>query len=148
MGSSFNTTDREKTLIEAYRALKDNGFFCCMWNNRDIENDEVQHGIESIIESVIPSYERGTRREDQTEIITQSGLFTDLDYTETSQKVVRSIEDYINAWKSVKNRFWDVTTPEGEKTFEEILKKINDQYRHLQNFEMTYVTRMWIARKK
>src|SRR5574340_1006292 len=57
MGSSFNTTDRPKTLKEAHRVLRPCGFFTCMWNNRDLESDPVQRKMEEIIKKFVPNYE-------------------------------------------------------------------------------------------
>ena len=73
-GSSFNVTDRAKTLIEVNRILKTKGWFTCMWNHRDL-SDPIQKTIESIIASNIDDYDYGTRREDQVDVINKSGLF-------------------------------------------------------------------------
>ncbi|PIQ78710.1 SAM-dependent methyltransferase [Candidatus Peregrinibacteria bacterium CG11_big_fil_rev_8_21_14_0_20_46_8] len=148
MGSSFNTTDREICLKEAHRALKPGGYFTCMWNNRDIENDPVQRRIEEIIEEIVPNYTRGTRREDQTPVIEASGLFEDIHYTETPQQIHKPLRDYIEAWKSVKNKYWDLSTVDGRNTFQAIVDKIEEEFGGMENLTMTYITRIWTARKK
>lgn len=73
-GSSFNVTDRQVTLAETYCILRSRGWFACMWNHRDL-NDVVQAEIETIIKHYIKDYDYGSSREDQTEVIDQSGLF-------------------------------------------------------------------------
>ena len=57
-GSSFNVMDRSKALNETHRLLKNGGYFSCMWNHRDLD-DEIQTKAESIIKEIVPSYERG-----------------------------------------------------------------------------------------
>ena len=80
-GSSFNVCNRQEALEEARRILKDRGWFACMWNHRDLD-DPLQKEIEQILKKEIDGYDYGTRREDQTEIIDQSGLFGEVIYVE------------------------------------------------------------------
>lgn len=148
MGSSFNTTDRMQTLQEAHRVLKPKGYFTCMWNHRDIENDNEQKEIESLIEQEVPGYQRGVRREAQADIILSSGLFNDIHYIETSQHVKRTMNEYINAWRSVKNKYWDQSTEEGRALFEHLCNKIQERFGKDHVFDLTYVTRIWTARVK
>ena len=51
-GSSFNVVDQRVALIEVSRVLVAGGWFCCMWNHRDL-NDPIQARIEKIISSHI-----------------------------------------------------------------------------------------------
>lgn len=147
MGSSFNTTDRLATLKEAHRVLKNGGYFSCMWNNRDIEEDKDQKRIEEIILEVIPKYERGVRREGQADFILSSGLFNDVHYIEVPQTVSKSIDDYIKAWMSVKNKYWDLHTTEGKTRFDTIIKKIKEEFGNDAVFDMLYITKIWTAKK-
>lgn len=78
-GSSFNVCDRQLALKETARILKSGGYFACMWNHRDLE-DPTQKGIEDIIKRNIEGYSYGTRREEQTEVINQSGLFEEVQF--------------------------------------------------------------------
>ena len=78
-GSSFNVCNREEALIETKRILKPNGWFACMWNHRDLE-DPLQKQIENLLAENIENYNYGTRREDQTDVICQSGLFKEVIY--------------------------------------------------------------------
>lgn len=144
-GSSFNVMDRDLALVEAHRLLKENGYFSCMWNHRDL-NDPIQQEAEKIIEKFVPNYERGTRREDQRPIIEKNNhLFDEIYYLEMDFYFQQSIENYINAWKSVKNKYWDLETDEGKKLFESItneMKKVLPS-----EFEIKYTTRCWTAKK-
>lgn len=145
-GSSFNTTDRLQALKESHRILKKGGFFTCMWNNRDLE-DAFQKKVEDIIKSVIPSYSHGTRRESQADFIISSGLFNDVHYIEEGQIVETSVQDYIDAWKSVKNQFWDLETEQGMALFNMIVEKIKDAYRNVSILKIKYITRIWTAKR-
>jgi ubiquinone/menaquinone biosynthesis C-methylase UbiE len=146
MGSSFNTTDRPATLREAARVLKSNGWFACMWNHRDLTEDPTQTTVETIIKSFFPSYSHGVRREDQSDILDATPDFTALDYIEVSQVVDQPMEDYIKAWRSVKNKFWDLKTKEGELVFQQIMEKIRLELPEILN--LNYTTRIWLVRKK
>lgn len=98
-GSSFNVCDRPRALSETCRILKDGGWFACMWNHRDLE-DPIQKRIEEIIRQHIPDYGYGTRREDQTAVIDESGLFGEV--VRISGDVVhgQSKADCVEAWRS------------------------------------------------
>ena len=70
-----------------------------MWNHRSLD-DPIQESIESIIRHHIVEYDYGSRREDQTEYLRKSGLFS---RTEQFDAVVTHTllnEDVIEAWRS------------------------------------------------
>ncbi len=145
-GSSFNVMDREKALKEAHRLLKSSGYFSCMWNHRDL-NDPIQKTAEDIISSFVPNYTRGTRREDQRPIIeSHKELFDSIIYLEEDFYFDQSIENYINAWKSVKNPYWDLDTTQGQELFAAIIEKMRQTLP--QNLHIKYTTRCWSAKKQ
>ena len=144
-GSSFNVLDREKALIETARILKKDGTFSCMWNHRDL-NEEFQKEVEAAITEVIPEYERGVRRQDQRAVIENSNLFTDMMYLEMDFPFRQTMDDFISAWKSVKNKYWDLATPEGENIFNRICDKIRS--RLPSEFSIKYTCRSWSAKRK
>lgn len=144
-GSSFNVMDRELALKESHRILKQNGSFSCMWNHRNLK-DPIQSRAEEIIMSFIPRYERGIRREDQREILEKNReLFDEILYLELDFYFHQTIENYINAWKSVKNPYWDLETKEGEELFDVIVYKMRDELPS--EFAIQYTTRAWSAKK-
>ena len=98
-GSSFNVCDRAQALRESARILKDNGWFACMWNHRNL-NDALQQQIEAVIKANIPDYSYGTRREDQTAVIEQSGLFGDVVRIAGEVTFEIPVQDFIDGWKS------------------------------------------------
>lgn len=140
-GSSFNVCDRQKALVETKRILKENGWFACMWNHRDLD-DPLQKEIEDILKTQIEDYQYGTRREDQTTVINQSGLFGEVIHIEG--KVLHKIlaEDFIEGWKShgtvqrqSKGKF-DAINAEIRK----IVESKGQDY-----ITVPYITRIWMA---
>ena len=59
--------------------------------------------------------------------------------------IERNIEDYINAWKSVKNPYWDFNTEEGCSLFDKITSKMRDVLP--KHFQIQYTIRSWTAQK-
>ena len=144
-GSSFNVMDRDGALKEAHRLLKKDGYFSCMWNHRDLD-DPIQKQAESIIENFVPNYERGTRREDQREIIEKNrALFDEIFYMEVDFYFNQTLENYILAWQSVKNKYWDLATEEGQELFEKITNTMRQKMPD--RFDIKYTTRCWTAKK-
>ena len=144
-GSSFNVMDRNEALEETHRLLKKDGYFSCMWNHRDL-NDEIQKIAEETIVEFVPSYTRGVRREDQRPIIeSRKDLFDNIVYIEEDFYFHQNAQNYILAWKSVKNPYWDLETKEGAELFEQISAKILT--RIPKEFDIKYTTRCWSAKK-
>lgn len=144
-GSSFNVMDRKMALQETHRLLKDKGYFSCMWNHRDLE-DSIQKIAEEVIMEFVPNYTRGIRREDQKPfLLEQKDLFDNILYIEEDFYFHQSLENYINAWRSVKNPYWDLETKEGEELFERITQELKKRLSSA--FDIKYATRCWSARK-
>lgn len=143
-GSSFNVCNRQEALRETKRILKDDGWFVCMWNHRDL-NDPLQRQIEHILKKEITDYSYGIRREDQTEVIRQSGLFDEVIYVEDTVLHEILAEDFIEGWKShgtvqrqSKDKF-DVINGEIRKVVEAKGKEY---------IKVPYTTRIWMAQAK
>lgn len=140
-GSSFNVCDRQKALIETKRILKAGGWFACMWNHRDL-SDPLQKEIENILKEEIPDYSYGTRREDQTQVINQSGLFSDVVYLEGN--VVHEIlaEDFIEGWKS-----HGTVQRQSKEKFLSVNNKIQKlvESKGVEYVKVPYTTRIWMA---
>ena len=141
-GSSFNVCDRDKAILEVYRILKNNGYMTCMWNHRDLD-DPIQKKAEEIILKYVPNYERGVRREDQRPFFKKyQHLFDELFYIEVDFYVERTVDEYIKAWKSVRNKYWE---PDGE-----IFSKLEEEWRKNlpSKFTIKYTSRAWTVKKK
>ncbi|GLS03412.1 methyltransferase [Chitiniphilus shinanonensis] len=143
-GSSFNVTDRPAALRETQRILVPGGWFACMWNHRDLD-DPVQARIEAIIREFVPGYGYGTRREDQTEVIEQSGLFREVHRIQGSVLHHQGVEDCIEAWRSHATLQRQVGA-----RFGEVVEAIAAYVRGLgvDRIPIPYVTNMWAAQLK
>jgi ubiquinone/menaquinone biosynthesis C-methylase UbiE len=140
-GSSFNVTNRELALEETNRILCKGGWFSCMWNHRDLR-DPLQQEVEALIKGFIPGYDYGTRREDQTPIIEQSGLFLAPYQIEAPVLHRISVNDWIEAWRSHAT----LERQSGDK-FSEIIDSIENLVRGggKKEIAVPYKTRMWLA---
>jgi SAM-dependent methyltransferase len=145
-GSSFNVIDRELGLKEAHRlSPPPPAFFTCMWNHRNL-SDPIQKTAEDIIEQFVPLYERGVRREDQRNFIEKhSALFRNICFIELDFDVDRTIDEYILAWRSVKNKYWDLGTKDGQELFDRITLQMRKALP--ESFKIQYTTRAWTAEK-
>lgn len=144
-GSSFNVMDRGEALKETHRILKPGAYFTCMWNHRNL-NDPIQKIAEDIIVEFIPGYDRGVRREDQRPFLEQKrDLFTNIFYLEFDFEFKQSIDTYIKAWRSVRNKYWDLSTDSGEELFLRITNRMREKMPSV--FSIMYTTRAWTLRK-
>lgn len=143
-GSSFNVCDREQTLKETSRILKPGGWFACMWNHRQLE-DPIQSHIEMIIKENISSYDYGSRREDQTEVINSSGLFGPV--VQLSSQVFHSqtVLECIEAWRS-----HATLERQAKGEFKNIVNSIEVYLKSLgkQDIQVPYITKIWLAQRK
>ena len=142
-GSSFNVCDRAAALAETHRLLKPGKWFVCLWNHRDLR-DPVQQGIEDIIRQAIPEYGYGTRREDQTEVIRASGLFTDITPVQGEVEHAQSPTEIVEAWRSQST----LHRQAGDK-FATIIDRIERYLVGLgrESIAIPYTTRAWLARR-
>lgn len=140
-GSSFNVCDRQLALIESARILKPDGWFACMWNHRDLD-DPLQQEIEAVLKKYIKDYDYGTRREDQTKVIEESGLFGKVIYLDGT--VVHEIPagDFIEGWKSHGTVYRQ--SPEKFNLINEEIKKLVESVGE-ENVKVPYTTRIWMA---
>ena len=118
-----------------------------MWNNRDLTIPS-QKKVESLIRNYVPDYSHGTRRQQQADVIMDSRLFNHLYYFEESQDVRVGLDQYIDAWKSVKNQHWDLETAEGQEIFDNIVRDIRMEFGDKGYFDLVYVTKVWVAQKE
>lgn len=141
-GSSFNVTDRPRALAETARIGKPGAGFACMWNHRDLD-DPLQAEVEGIIKSFLPEYDYGVRREDQTAIINQSGLFGDVTLIEEPVRHSVAAADWVDAWRSHAT----LARQAGDR-HERIVDAIDAllRQRGLDVLEAPYTTRIWVAR--
>lgn len=141
-GSSFNVTDRTRTLAEVRRILRPRGWFACMWNHRDLE-DAVQAKVEGIIRARVPGYDYGTRREDQTEVIRASGLFEEPIAITGKTTNTLPVVDYVEAWRS-----HATLQRQAGAGFADVIREIENALAGSDTMTVPYTTRLWCARLK
>ena len=98
-GSSFNVCDRALALEETSRILRPEGWFACLWNHRDLD-DPLQLSIEKEIADLVPGYSYGTRRENQSQVIRASQLFSEPLALSGRINHKVSYDEVLTAWKS------------------------------------------------
>jgi ubiquinone/menaquinone biosynthesis C-methylase UbiE len=143
-GSSFNVCDRLLALAEVKRISQENGWFAAMWNHRNL-NDPVQAKIENIISHHIPEYGYGTRREDQTDIINESGLFSDVHCFSGQIEHIQKVDEMVEAWRSHAT----LERQAGNK-FNLVVDDIESYLLSLEKQEIAvpYTTNVWMAQLK
>ena len=142
-GSSFNVTNRQAALRESHRILKNDGWFACMWNHRELE-DPLQAALEEIIKARLPNYQYGTRREDQTSLISSSGLFKQVQIIKEPTVWKQSVAECVEAWRS-----HATLARQAGKIFPEIIDAIEEKLiSHGEPvISIPYVTSIWMAQK-
>ena len=143
-GSSFNVTDRTVAMKETARIAKENGWFCIMWNHRDLD-DPIQLEIENIIKDNIEEYSYGTRREDQSNIIDGSSLFHEVKYIEGSVIHNQTISDVVEAWRS-----HGTLHRQARSKFVKIISSIEQMLINTkkESIHIPYTTKIWYAQLK
>jgi ubiquinone/menaquinone biosynthesis C-methylase UbiE len=139
-GSSFNVVDQAKALKEVARILKPSGWVACMWNHRDL-GEPVQAAIEGIIHAEIPSYQYGARRQDPTDVIAESRLYSSARFIEDRFVAQVPKEDYLDAYRSHAT----LQRQAGAK-FSTIIAKMAESLQDRPILEVPYFTRIWFAR--
>lgn len=140
-GSSFNVVDQCKALQESARLLRPGGWFACLWNHRDL-TDDLQQAVEGIILSSLPDYDYGSRRRDQAQVIDDSGLFGEVQKTES--RFLRELDAlaYVEAWRSHAT----LARQAGDQ-FPKIIDAIEELVSGMKTIEVPYHTRIWYACK-
>lgn len=138
-GSSFNVVDQKRALLEAVRVLKPEGWFSCLWNHRDI-NDELQCKIEKYIKSQLPEYSYGKRRQDQHNIIQSNGDFKNIQKFSKAHIATVSRANFMQAW----NSHLTLKRQAGAR-FESIIKAIDHLTPASHTLQTPYSTTVWMA---
>lgn len=148
MASSFHWTDPQKSLPEFSRALKDDGFFTCVWNTRNVEKTGLQHDVEEIIKNIVPELNRvssgncaSTKK--WNEVLISTGHFKDVFFLETDYTETMSKERYIKIWRSVN----DIQAQAGPERFETIISAIEELIKPFDVISVPYKIRAWTAQK-
>jgi len=140
-GSSFNVCDRQLALKETARILKPRGWFACMWNHRQLD-DPIQARIESIIKERVVGYGYGTRREDQSLVIDESGFFGPVVHLDSRIIHEQTIGECVDAWRS-----HATLERQASNAFVAVVGAIEDYLLSLntRTIQIPYDTNIWIA---
>lgn len=140
-GSSFNVVDQRRTLKEVARILRPGGWFACLWNHRDLD-DRLQREIEATIKRSIADYSYGSRREDPTEVIGESGYFGPVRSLASRFHWPMSRADIIEAWRSHAT----LRRQTDESTFNRIIEQISRLLEAAaEPVQVPYTTRAYFA---
>jgi ubiquinone/menaquinone biosynthesis C-methylase UbiE len=142
-GSSFDRTDRPAALGETARILAPGGYFVCMWNHR-VLTDPLQARVEALIEELVPGFDYGIRRTDQSKTIVDSGLFESPVLISGEQVFRRSTEAWCDAWAS-----HATLGEQAGSRFGEVVEAIRELVRGATGewIDIPYVTKAWVARR-
>jgi SAM-dependent methyltransferase len=143
-GSSFNVVRQAEALTEAHRVLRNDGWFSCLWNHRDLD-DPLQAAIEDLIHRAIPTYAYGARREDPTAVIEASGLFDSPERLEAPVTHIMPVAQFAEGWRSHAT----LQRQAGDR-FEALVDSIGQLLTREAGRDITvpYVTRVWVARRR
>ena len=143
-GSSFNVVDQALAMKETVRLLKPDGWFSCMWNHRDL-NDQLQNEVEQIIGDLVPGYDYGTRRADQAPVLRASGLFHEPFFILAPVSHEIAVDDWIAAWRSHAT----LARQAGDK-MEAVVSAIELLLRRKRraSIAVPYVTSIWVAQRR
>ena len=148
MASSFHWADFDTATAEFNRVLRPGGTFAALWNPREIRTGSIFEEIENKIYELNPSIKRRSSgnsafTDSLFSTLQQSPYFTDVIYLEAFHKEIRTVDAYIGAWRSVN----DVRVQLGEEKFEEFLSFVEKRLQGMDQLEVEYRTRAWVARK-
>jgi len=141
-GSSFNVVDQARSLAEASRICRPQGWFLAAWNHRDLSQG-LQRDIEACIAARIPEYNYGKRRQDQLPGLRASGYFSAVKPITLAFEHQQSKADVIEAWYS-----HATLKRQAGSLHEAVLDEISDLIRQQPEplISTRFVTRAWLAR--
>lgn len=138
-GSSFNVVDQAAALAECRRILRPGGWFCCLWNHRDLD-DPLQARIEAAIRGVVADYQYGSRREDPTAVLQASGLFGTVEALSGSFVAAVERASVMDAWRS-----HGTLARQAGARFDEVIAAIDGVLGEAAVIGVPYTTRLWLA---
>ena len=109
-----------------------------MWNHRDMD-DPLQKVIEEIIHLYLPNYEYGSRRDNPTPVINNSGHFSKVMSIEKAFVVEMFAPDIVAAWESHATLY-----RQSGGRFSEIINAISEELTK-ESYLVPYHTKIWFA---
>jgi len=144
MASSFHWTNKDKSLPEFHRVLKEGGYLTLIWNPLLKKGDRTQEDIEKIIQDIVPEFDRGSRsKDDWREILTSTGHFKDVVEMRMVNYRKISTKEYIVTWEAV-NHLQAIAGPE---RFNKIIEKMKEYLSGKDYITVPYLTKCWTAKR-
>ncbi|HET6425998.1 MAG TPA: methyltransferase domain-containing protein [Planctomycetaceae bacterium] len=142
-GSSFNVIQRSEALQEVARILQPAGWIACLFNHRVLD-DPLQNTVQEVIAREVPGFSHGSRREDQSPYITESGAFHPVQAFVRPVTHRMSWADYVEAWRS----HCTLKRQAGER-FPEVIEAIAavENREPETMIDVPYETRVWLAQR-
>jgi ubiquinone/menaquinone biosynthesis C-methylase UbiE len=149
MASSFHWPDFDKATAEFHRILKPGGVFAALWNPRYIKDNQLLVDIEKKSYEIAPNISRVSSGssafvETLTARFADHKLFATPTYIEGRHTARLSREHYIGVWESVN----DIRSQMGEVAWGQYMQYIKDVTKDLTHIDCSYLTRMWVMRRK
>lgn len=148
MASSFHWPDFDRAVREFGRILKPGGYFCALWNTREIAGNALLEDIEARLKELVPTLKRvSSGRSEFTDALTKRlrdcQVFEDVVYLEGRHVEKQSPERYIGLWESVN----DIRVQAGPEKFGQFIEYIREKTKNIEYIDAGYITRAWVARK-
>jgi SAM-dependent methyltransferase len=148
MASSFHWPDFNLAVAEFGRLLKPAGYFCALWNTRNISGDSLLEEIEATLHTMVPELQRVSSGRSQftatlTDRLRRCGIFEDTVYMEGEHTEYQTPEHYLGLWQSVN----DIRVQAGEARFQQFIGYIKEKTISLDYIKARYLTRAWLARR-
>jgi SAM-dependent methyltransferase len=141
----FDTFEPVSATKELHRVAAPGAKLTVLWNHRVWTDDPTEAKIERLIAERLGGYNRGVRRKDPTEALTDSGLFTDPVAMEEPHTVLMDAERYVTVWRSVRT----LRVQAGADGFERLLTDIRGllDAAGVAELPVKYTTRAWTVRR-
>ena len=149
MASAFHWADFDKAVSEFSRILKPQGLFICLWNPRDLSNNEFLLDIEKKLYELKHDLKRkssgnSTFCNSLSSRLRNCPFFSDVIYLEGHHVEIQTPERYIGLWESVN----DIKAQLGNTNFSIFMDYIKSKVKGISEIRAEYKTRAWIAKKK
>ena len=141
LGSSFNVMRCADALAESARLLRGGGWLAMLWNHRDLD-DPHQRELQRTIESHVPDYQHGSRRDDPSAAVRSHGRFDRVHYIEGRFRHVTSAADFVEGFRS-----HATLVRQAGYRLPAVLAALNSAIGTEASFSVPFVTRIYAAQR-
>lgn len=141
-GSSFNVLEPSAALDECARLLRPGGWVVCLWNHRDLD-DPLQAHLQAVIESHVPGYTHGSRREDPTPLFTNDARYERVHAFVGSQLHRSSCAEFVAGFRA-----HATLIRQAGDTLPNVLDALKQALADRAGIEVPFITRIFAARRQ